>query len=419
MNDLTLNHSSIHPDISQKAQKLIKKLTQEQLSRLIHSWLFDHVNVAPPAIDEDEEDEDEDEEEDEDDSYTNKLSKHVSQLRNNFALIKAHPKSRLLHELSTIWSNGFTMFQVAQMETMYILESSSGSGFSWIYSTIFDNNNNLPFIPAIGPQEFLKELQVTLNPLVVGHTYVTVHSTLSLVAVRIQIFNPKSTTTTTTTTNNNTANCSKLHPVRPIYLALPSGSPHIIHSNCDPFYTNAISTTLSRVLSTPEKPVYITQSPEIPTNSLHTLTFLRSSTRQANSLGAWSIYAASQVDPSPLAHEPLKQKRYINNNASNHSDSIETVKKKKTINKKFTGDETKENKENIENKMSIFEVKLREPCGATETCVSLRFEGEDVFAGIHSLAVKGIVDADDVPLWLTGEEPSTSGIVKNGKFMPH
>ena len=51
--------------------------------------------------------------------------------------------------------------------------------------------------------------------------------------------------------------------------------------------------------------------------------------------------------------------------------------------------------------------------------VRLTFHGPHVFAGLRQLAEAGIVDAERMPGWMTGEEGVTIGAVRDGRIRGH
>lgn len=48
--------------------------------------------------------------------------------------------------------------------------------------------------------------------------------------------------------------------------------------------------------------------------------------------------------------------------------------------------------------------------------IKLKFNGNDIFGGLHELCDKNLINIDKVPGWLAGENGSFSGTIMNGDF---
>lgn len=54
--------------------------------------------------------------------------------------------------------------------------------------------------------------------------------------------------------------------------------------------------------------------------------------------------------------------------------------------------------------------------------ITMKLNGLDVFAGLHEISTKTtnktdmIIDPATIPCWLTGEEGTSCGVIKEGKF---
>lgn len=57
----------------------------------------------------------------------------------------------------------------------------------------------------------------------------------------------------------------------------------------------------------------------------------------------------------------------------------------------------------------------QEPSEDSQPTLSLTFAGNDVISGIRKLAELGIVDAERMPSWMTGEEGVSVAVVHQGK----
>jgi central kinetochore subunit Mis15/CHL4 len=52
---------------------------------------------------------------------------------------------------------------------------------------------------------------------------------------------------------------------------------------------------------------------------------------------------------------------------------------------------------------------------ASATTMSLTFSGTDVIAGLRQLAELGVIDPEQMPSWMTGEEGVSSAVIRRGK----
>ncbi|KKY28634.1 putative chl4 family chromosome segregation [Phaeomoniella chlamydospora] len=49
--------------------------------------------------------------------------------------------------------------------------------------------------------------------------------------------------------------------------------------------------------------------------------------------------------------------------------------------------------------------------------INVTFHGTDIFAGLRLLVEQGLIDAETMPSWMTGEDCVSSGVVRNGKLV--
>lgn len=209
IDDLSLPNTFIHKGLSDRAVRQLRKFSKPQLLELVKLWLANSRN-APPILSEEQS-----MAIDGDESFTEQRLNIVRNRFENADILNA-PKSTILREITMeYWSKGLNLFQVAEVESKYILEFQNRH--SWTHSTFLLGSGE-EFIPSIEPESFLTAFQTALYPMILGHTYITRHTELSLTILRLQIFNPKPRPS------------SPLLPLRPIYLAFPTSSPHVLHS---------------------------------------------------------------------------------------------------------------------------------------------------------------------------------------------
>jgi central kinetochore subunit Mis15/CHL4 len=229
--------------------------------------------------------------------------------------------------------------------------------------------------------------------------YVTQHKELSLVVMRIQIFEPKSQSVA----------MGNLTELRPFFVAFPMSSPHILHGATETVYSSSVLSSIASVVSKPGKPVSLKISTEMPSRSLTAFSVLKGVSRHASSLGAWSIYAEGVVDSSPLNPYPQLPQKH-------DPEHLEPETKRRRIaNLLFTGrpDDPPDDQYKSRVQLPMVEFKLQEKYDDDfRPSITIRLEGDDVFAGVYKLAVKGSIDVQRLPSWLTGEDGLTSAVIQ-------
>lgn len=391
IDDLSLPNTFIHKGLSDRAVRQLRKFSKPQLLELVKLWLANSRN-APPILSEEQS-----MAIDGDESFTEQRLNIVRNRFENADILNA-PKSTILREITMeYWSKGLNLFQVAEVESKYILEFQNRH--SWTHSTFLLGSGE-EFIPSIEPESFLTAFQTALYPMILGHTYITRHTELSLTILRLQIFNPKPRPS------------SPLLPLRPIYLAFPTSSPHVLHSAGEDLIMRGVFHALQTILSYPTSIVTLKQSQDVPSKSLQAFATLKGISRHAASLGAWGVYAADMVDSSVLSLENHPNQSAIS--------SDEATKRIQLANLRFHGHTSKDGNKTQPVQIQTFEAHMKEPHedGNFTPSLTIRLEGDDVFHGMYKLVKDGIADAETLPDWLTGEELHQSGKAENGRFLP-
>lgn len=406
VDDLSLPNTFIHRVLSERATRLLRRFSKEQLLELVRVWV-NNANEAPPILSEEKEatiygelnlDEDDD----------LSFEQILQSIKNRFLLdgegvpASNHSKGNIIREITLdYWSKGFNLFQVAEIESKHILEFQNKH--SWTYSTFYKQSGET-FVPIIEPESFLRAFQTALYPMVLGHTYITRHSELSLTIVRLQIFNPKPRPS------------SPLVPLRALYLAFPASSPHLLHSSASgqDLSLKAVFHALKTVLSNPLSQVTLKKSSDIPSKNLKSFATLKGISRHAASLGAWAVYAADKTDNSILSLKPHPSHPRLSKEEADI-----TTRRTQMANLRFFGETNNDKSKKLPVEIPAFEVKLKEihEDGNFTPSLNIRLEGDSVFDGMYKLATDGIADPEAIPDWLTGEETTQAGVVQdNGQF---
>ncbi|ODV88276.1 hypothetical protein CANARDRAFT_194018 [[Candida] arabinofermentans NRRL YB-2248] len=377
------------------------------------------------------------------------------------------PKRKLIDRLLVeFYPNGLNALQLAQIDIQLLVDKPTG--FSWVSSTakIMTNSTDIDdeeekqeldeFIFSLDSQSFLDRLIESLSSLYLTHIYISRHPQFHLIIVRLQMYeyvHLKKPSTGKASMGN------KLLPDilsrKPYYLAIPTSSPNLIHSasNADDLVSKLILQAVELTLSSPFRQIKLFKNNEAPVRTLQAMHILKGVSRFGQSLGSWAPYADGTVDISPLGDitnhkvfNPIQLKGGFDGNKKRLSKEDEELEHRKRVaNLKFKGSMTplkskvlyettkvntenedgnddKTNKNDYSSLVPIqygefkIENKIEGSGNNDAPSIRLRLLGNDIFAGLHELAVKGIVDPELIPSWMTGEEGVNIGVVKDGDF---
>ncbi|CAI5757524.1 unnamed protein product [Candida verbasci] len=372
----------------------------------------------------------------------------------------AYSKRNLITKILTEWwFNGLNLLQLAQIDCQSIIDRPHL--FSWIYSVIKDVDKNLVSI-SLNPKEFLDNLISKLSKVYFNYIYICKHPNLPIILIRIQIFDLNLALIRKTLKVNTVS-------TKPYIFAIPLNSPNIIHSLGNDLVHDIVRESIERSLPQNLNNLLRMETPEgqTPIASLESIFLLKGgNSRFSNSLGIWTPYADGTVDMLPLAavekHILMKKtteekintkymsKKKIKELKLKRLKKIANLRFKGTLNGKFQSEklyedivepEKKKRKsikaEEEEDESYLDDFKSIAPVQYSEfdlqdkvnimsdhvTSIKFKLSGTDVFAGLHELSVLTedeslmILNPEEIPDWLTGEENSTSGIVRNGRFI--
>jgi len=363
------------------------------------------------------------------------------------------------------YPEGLNTLQLAQLDIQLMIEKPKL--YSWVSSTAkiaqkTESNEELEdslqdFILSLDAQSFLDHLIKNLSNLYLTHIYISRHPKLPLIIIRIQMYeyvhrkHHKRAKIITQGKRNNPDIASR----KPYYLAIPTSSPNIIHSasNEDDLASKLILQAVEITISSSLRQVRLIKNNNPPVKTLEAMNILAGVSRYGNMLGSWAPYADGIVDIGPLGQ--IESHIILNPDITGIYDGKDTSErgKRKTIaalrfkgttgkapdkkphpqlNDKHQHDkdhgeseddtETSEYASIVPLQTGEFyiqnQLKKKKNLRVIETApsVRLRLFGKDVFAGLHELAVEGVIDPVKIPSWLTGEEGLSRGIIKNGQF---
>ncbi|KAL3491463.1 CHL4-domain-containing protein [Aspergillus germanicus] len=334
-------------------------------------------------------------------------------------------------------------------------------------------------MPRVHASTFLTTLQHQISPLVKAHFYLSRSSTLPLTFLRIFVThspyqNPRQAPETLTDS------ARVMYVAFPdscpyIYTSL---APTTAATGAKPSAASAVATdarSLQRIvrdavpkaLSLPHQR-YTLKTTSLTAKSLQALLTLRGSGRSNKAAGAFSIFADAVIEGSPLDPRPSntvspeehhKQSKPHSNgdlDSEKENKSIGTeketdpsstpqnprlrrrdnfdldpraAKKRKTaVNTRFGTSGTSLSSAPLD-RLDARLLDSPNPSPSSDTdedasatdgsrpSLSLTFSGMDIIAGIRKLAELGIVNAERMPAWMTGEEAVSVVVVKKGRVV--
>lgn len=453
----------IYKPYSDKFAKVLYALPRSSILQLVQHWLSDPLCEPPldwSEIDIDSDDSDSDSDSDSEEKAKIHKQRIIEILKEEYQSLKDSPLSKrsiVQRILYDHWRNGLNMAQIAQIDIASFAEKTSGNTpYSWTYSTVYEASGEAQtplhehIVSNIEPNSFLTRFNEALYPLFVGHVSAHQHSKLSVIILRVQIFEEQSISVLRKDRLMAMGSDKFRITVPPIFIAFPLSSPHIIHSHfrlaSSQNYIKAILQALVITLSRPSRAVTVQSTHELPTKSFDCFIKLKGVRRGVAALGPWARFGRGNAEPGALSLIPnparLKRKRSKKEQVSQLAEKYTLdpqTKKRKLVDVRFHGQQAVANNESASDedddddddmvitfaKVPTFEVKVKEPykdiqgdytAPAFSPTVTTRFEGTNVFQGLKMLAMTDILDIERAPKWLTEQQNTTSATVINGDF---
>ena len=393
--------------------------------------------------------------------FNKKIIKEVNEFRKS---INRTPKRKLIDKIIfEYWTQGLNLLQISQIDCQLIVDKSNSTQ-SWIYSTVKDMHDKIVPI-SINPREFLDNLVKNLSSLYLSYIYICKHPKLPIILIRIQVFDLNGMDIT-----------EKPHIIshKAYFFGIFINSPHVVHSiNNDAMVHGIVMEAFERSVPQSKNNLLklITPENQFPVKSIQSMHILKGCDRFGNSLGIWTPYADGTVDMLPLGavedHQVSKNEvseAGVENEAgtAENINSLKLQRLKKIANLRFKGSLTGNkqtsneqpklqqqdedtNPDQAANEGHIndtefdsiapiqyaeFILREKTTVARTEksidddgrTNIKFKITGSDVFGGLHELSVKStepeeiILNPEEVPNWLTGEEGATFGEIRNGNF---
>ncbi|KAL4798768.1 CHL4-domain-containing protein [Aspergillus venezuelensis] len=461
------------PSTTPSLTKTLNKLPRQSLLDLVFQWLDDrNVHLYPPFLEADE-----DATADDDEGLRPyPAERTLNDVRNAYQELqfrKGGKREVIDRILDGDWRNGITLRQTAMVDLKYLDDHPAGLRWTALELTRIGNTNQdtvddiAACIPRVHASTFLSNLQKRVAPLVKAHFYLARSTTLPLTYLRIFV-------THSPYQSPRQAPESLIDSSRVMYVAIPDSCPYIytsLASTTGPKTTGpapAVATdarSLQRIvrdavpkaLSLPHQR-YGLKSTNLTAKNLEALLSLRGPGRSNKANGAFSIFADAVLEGSPLDPRPSNtvsieehRKQTVppaqldaekeNNNAdtTNGDTKTETIetntlrrkrdtenpqvakKRKTTVQSRFGTSGTKLNSAPLDrlDARILDSPSTTDPDTSTtaQPALSLTFTGTDVISGLRKLAELGIVNAEKMPSWMTGEEGVSVAFVRGGKVV--
>lgn len=456
------------PSSTPSLAKTLGKLSRQALLELALTWLDDR-NIAsfPPYLQPEENNGGDDE-----DTLPYPAAETVEEVRQAYEDLrdrKGGKREVLERILEGDWRHGISLRQLAMADLRYMDDHPASLRWTALELSRIDARKNATEavtpddwsrnVPRTQASTFVKALQHEIAPLVKAHYHLARSSTLPLTLLRIFIID--SPYQSPRQTPEVFADSSRV-----VYVAFPDSCPFV--------YTSITATTgskpagpttssvatdprslqrlvrdaIPKALSRPQER-YTLKPTSLAAKNLPTLLALRGPGRSTAANGAFSIFADSAIEGSPLdprpantvsAEEHIRSGKTMIEDKENEISAEQPIesstKRKPADSNPMLSPTFKKRCLAVESRFGTaggslapapldrLDIRLLdhpapdddEDYGSSSSlpAVSLTFTGSDVIGGIRKLAELGIVDPERMPSWMTGEEGVSMAVVRGG-----
>ncbi|PYH83472.1 CHL4-domain-containing protein [Aspergillus uvarum CBS 121591] len=460
------------PSSTPSLVKTFGKLTRQALLDLVFQWLEDgNVQHFPPYLQGNESGKRE--EDDGDDGLRPyPAERTINGVRNAYQELqfrKGGKREVIDRILEGDWRHGITLRQLAMVDLRYMDDHPSGLRWTALELARIDNSSSNEFsacIPRVHASTFLSSLQQQISPLVKAHYHLARSTSLPLTVLRVFV------TTSPYQTAPRQSVESLTDSSRTIYVAFPDSCPFFYTSmaspqtasKASPAPPNSLVATdarslqrlvrdaIPKALSLPHQR-YTVKPTSLTAKSLEALLALRGPGRSNQANGAFSIFADAALEGSPLDPRPsntVSPEEHNRQSASVHSKDTAGKENTATDAKDVTLENKRASKRSFADPkdagtskkrtlalqsrfgtsgtlssapLDRLDVRLLDALPgdakptehARQLTVSLTFAGTDVIGGIRKLAELGVIDAERMPSWMTGEEGVSVVVVREGR----
>lgn len=445
------------PSATPSLVKSFGKLSRQTLLDLVFQWLDDrNVGDFQPYLEQDNVDT-----MDDDEASPYPAARSIDEVRDVYYDLqdrKGGKREVIDRILEGDWRHGITLRQLAMADIRYMDDHPSSLRWTALELSPMGSDNKLSeyspedfsaCIPRVHASTFLNNLQQNISTLVKAHYHLARSSSLPLTFLRIFVTdspyqNPRHLPETLTDSS------------RVVYVAFPDSCPFIYTSiSSAPPKTTASTTSavatdsrslqrlvrdsIPTALSRPQER-YTLNPTSLTAKNLQALLALRGPGRSNAANGAFSIFADSVVEGSPLDPRPsstVSPEEYMgkqsnggsNENGANttkhpidpNSHSPTSKRRKLAVHFRFgtSGFLSSAPLDRLDARL------LDKPDRETshdndnteppQPSISLTFSGSDVISGIRKLSELGVVDPERMPSWMTGEEAVSVAVVHRGR----
>jgi central kinetochore subunit Mis15/CHL4 len=354
-----------------------------------------------------------------------------------FKAQKGQNKTRIVDKLIVdVYPRGLNLLQLATLDSQLLV--SKPNSYSWLISQITSHDSTSQVTVSIeDPQRFLQSLVDDLSTIYLTHVYISRHPHYPLILIRVQLFDLTGAEGTS----------ESIISRKPVLIGIPSNSDKILitqgigaNDTASDFVIHALEHAVSKSLNEEVK-VSLDVASDVVQN-LESAFIIAGNSRYTESLGPWAPYASGEVDISPFDdvkyHDTFKKREKIAPSDAKKRIAMMRFKGGVSRGKKaYEGGRKRRKKEqqsveegNLDDKMDDFnedneyasivpiqniEFEIKNGFKEINPSIKIRFQGGDVFGGLHELCDLNVADAETIPGWLTGEN-ITSGTVEDGVF---
>lgn len=444
--------------------KALGRLSRQSLLDLIFIWLSPkYIELYPPFLSQNSNDNDVPDQ-DESPYPAADSAEEIREAHEDLKQRKGGKREVIDRLLEGDWRHGITLGQLAMVDIQYLEDHPKAQTWSAFRLGLADKKRQLgekeedgdllACLPRLHAATFLSNLQREIAPLVKAHYHLARSKAYPLIYLRIFI-------TDSPYHQPRHGAGTYLDSARILYIVFPDSSPYVYTSMSAPTGTKTgpsaaplmndpralrgiVRDALPKALSKPNER-YKLEATALTAKSLETMLALRGAGRTNEANGAFSIFADTVLEGTPidprqaatvapeeyLASEdkentPSDQqdlKRKGNDAYSGKSASPATKRRKLAVLSRFGTTGTSSSQAML----NRLDIRLLDRPGDEEDddneensddaqyTMSLSFTGNNVIAGFRKLAELGVVDPDRMPSWMTGEEGVSSAIIRRGE----
>ncbi|CCK68081.1 Chl4p KNAG_0A04020 [Huiozyma naganishii CBS 8797] len=338
-------------------------------------------------------------------------AEHLEDDLHEFVMMKYNRKVVTQRLLAKYWPDGLNVYQLSQLDSCIVQQHSFH--YRWHSKTIYKSKHERTH-PHVDRDAFVNVLYETLTKHHYTHIYQFRHNNLPLMCYRVQLFDRP------VASSGENQHSDKLVAIQTYYVAFMEDSevPIIIHTAETGVYATLIQQAVKRALST-RTVIHLHDNELEPVRSIEKMFLVCGATRFSEAMGRWVPYAKGETDVSPLGNTGVH--RSIVGQMVDPTDiQSKSMLKFKGSTSCHQGRHVYESLVPVERATFVFqdEVTREAQSSPGEVTVKFKFKGTDIFAGLHKLCDKRLVDIDKVPGWLAGENGNHSGTVDaHGNFI--